>query len=87
MSIVHKVTGYDRRTDKLELAFDLPCEQLDDVRKLVDLPPSYLECLGSFRLDPGAALQLASMLRVTIDVDRYEWFIEPFAEQSAEAAG
>ena len=52
MSVVHKMIGYNKRTKKLELEFDLPGDDLEKVREITALPMDYEELLGAFPL-PG----------------------------------
>jgi hypothetical protein len=80
MNAVHRITGYEKRTERLEIEYDVPPERLGDLRKLANVPAQDVDALGSYRLDSNAVRKAAAKLRLTLNFDAYDWFLEPFAE-------
>ena len=80
MSVVHRVTGYDKTSERLEQEWDVPHDLLRDIRALAHVPPQDQEAAGAYPLDPSVIRDVARAMRVEMSVDRYDWFLEPFAE-------
>lgn len=78
MNAIHRITGYEKRTERLEIEHDVPPERLSDFRKLAHVPSTDTHALGSYRLEPDAVRKAASKLRIRLNVDAYDWFLEPF---------
>ena len=79
MSTIHRVTGYDKRTELLAFAFDVPADHMTELRRLANVDPADDEALGSYPLDSVAARALAHSLNLPMAVERCDWFLEPIA--------
>ena len=79
MTVVHRMTGYDKRTERLEIEHDIPAERFSDVRALAHVPIEDEDAAGSYPLDASAARQLGWTLDKPVNLDLYDWFVEPFA--------
>ena len=77
MSIVHTVTGYDKRTERAAIEHVVPDEAFDDVRGLAGVPETDRDAIGSYPLDARAAWAIATRLAASMNVDRYDWVLEP----------
>jgi len=80
MTAVHRITGYEKRTERLEIEHDVPPERLNEIRQLAHVPPEDSGAVGAYPLDPHAAGLVALKLDKPLNVDAYDWFLEPFAE-------
>ena len=77
MSTVHRVTGYDKRTELLAFAFDVPAGHLTELRRLANVDPADDEAIGSYPLDAATARTVAHRLNLPMAVERCDWFLEP----------
>lgn len=77
MNIAHRVVGYDKVTEKLVFEFDIPNDQIETVRNLVQVPAEQATTFGSFPLEQGSAWKVAWRLQLPMNVDGYDWFLEP----------
>ena len=77
MSVVHTITGYDKRTDRVAIEHAVPEEAFDAVRGLAGVPDTDREAIGSYPLNAGAVRAIAGTLAASLNVDGYDWFLEP----------
>lgn len=80
MSIVHLVAGYDRRTERLVVEHAIPEAIFDEIRTLADVPETDGDAIGSYPLSATAARTIATKLPALLNVDTYDWFLEPAAD-------
>ena len=87
MSVPHQLTGYDKRTEKLVYAYDIPRTKDHLVRDVAGVPQRDTDGLGSYHLSPEQARKIAAAIGARINTDRYDWFVEPAAtEGSADSS-
>ncbi len=79
MNVVHKVTGYDKATERLAFEFDVPASDIPEMRDIAHVEPSDLGVVGCYPLDANAARFVASRFNLPMAIDRCDWFFEPFA--------
>jgi hypothetical protein len=79
MNAVHRITGYDKRSERLALEYAIPDERLSEVRELARVPREDADAAGSYPLDPEAASIVGLKIDKPLNVDAYDWFLEPFA--------
>ena len=80
MTVLRKITGYDKRTERLELAFDLSDDDIVDLQ----LTDETSWPAGALPLSRDLAATIASRLNLPLEaLDRYDWLIEPFAAEEA----
>ena len=77
MSTVHRVTGYDKRTELIAYQFDVPADRMTEIRHLAKVDPRDAEAAGSYPLDTTAAHMIAHDLNLPMAMDRCDWFLEP----------
>jgi hypothetical protein len=80
MSIAHRMTGYDKRTESLQIEHDIPNDRLGEVRVLAHVPSEDEDAVGSYPLNGTDARQVGWKLGKDINPDLYNWFVEPFAD-------
>ena len=76
MNVLHKVTGYDKRTERLSVEHLVPEGQSEIVRNLAHLTPED-DGIGCYPLDPAAAVSIGMQIDWPLDIARYDWFLEP----------
>jgi hypothetical protein len=80
MTVIHRVTGYDKRTELLEVEYDVPEQKFSAIREIVQVPLDDPQAVGSYPLDADAVQQVGRKLDRVLSADAYDWFLEPFAE-------
>ncbi len=83
MSVVHRLTGYDKKTEWLALEYDIPASKLRHAKELAGVRHEDIDAVGSYPLSISQARSLARLVNQMINVDRYSWFLEPFDENNA----
>ncbi len=83
MSVTHRLTGYDKRTEALTFAHDIPRAKYHLAREAAGVPPRDPHGVGVYPLRPDEARRVASAIGTRINTERYEWFIEPVAAAAA----
>ncbi|HJU16020.1 MAG TPA: hypothetical protein VJ770_06090 [Stellaceae bacterium] len=78
--IVHQLTGYDRETELLAVEYDIPSRLLSEVKRMAEVSAEDPEAVGSYPLRRDQASNIAKLLGIHIDVDGFDFFLEPFAE-------
>jgi hypothetical protein len=81
MSAIHKITGYEKRTERLERALDVPADRLGDVLAILRVPAADKRALGSYPLDANAIRLVGLKLGTALNADAYDWYLEPFSAQ------
>jgi hypothetical protein len=79
--IVHRLTGYDRQTDILAVENDVPAEDLARVKEIARVGCDDPDAIGSYPLDKDQAERIGRLLGAKVDFGKYDFFLEPFAEQ------
>jgi hypothetical protein len=80
MTTIHRMTGYDKKTDRLAIEYDIPAERLAIARLAAKVPVEDEGALGSYPLDDGATRVIAGLIGKSVPVDPYRWFLEPFED-------
>lgn len=77
MSVVHRVTGFHKVSERLERQFDVPTELVEQARSIANAPADAQQAPGAFALSQAAAHTLSQLLNVPMSSDQFDWFIEP----------
>jgi hypothetical protein len=80
MTTVHRLTGYDKKTERLVFEYDIPPSKLRRAKELANVPRDDPSAVGSYPLDPSQARHVARLINQMVNIDRYSWFLEPFVE-------
>jgi hypothetical protein len=46
MSVIHRITGYNRRTERLEVEYDIPRDRLTEIRAVAQIPSSDTDAIN-----------------------------------------
>ncbi len=84
MKIVHRLVGYGRRSDRMKLRYDLPPDILAEAKRIAGVAPDDREAAWSYPLSTEQAKAIGGLVRVQIDPDQLEFFLEPFGDSIAE---
>ena len=87
MSIMYKVTGYDRKTGRLAAFYDVPFRRLPSIRKVAGVSPLD-DGLGAYPLDRDQVSAVARVLETRIDNQDLDYFLEAYdAEADRNSPG
>jgi hypothetical protein len=81
--IVHQLTGYDRETELLAVEYDIPNHHLARIKRIAEVSAEDPEAVGSYPLRRDQASDIAKLLGIDIDADRFDFFLEPYAEDQS----
>lgn len=79
MNVSHRLTGYDKVTELLVFAHDIPRERDRAAREIAHVPATDADAVGGYPLRSSEARAVARLIGTTINVDRYDWCYEPVA--------
>ncbi len=77
--MVHRVAGYDKVSERLELERDVPPALVMEARQAAEAPADVRDAPGAFPLGAAAVTRLSELLGFPTSAERYDWFLEPFA--------
>jgi hypothetical protein len=86
MSVVHRITGYDRATETLVEQHTVPPRVLPAAKAAAQISGDDPDAVWSYRLTTDAAQRLATALRVALDTARNDYFLEAFAAPDSRAS-
>ena len=79
MGIVHRLVGYDRRTDRKKQNWDIPDDRLSAVKEIARVPQDDPDAVWSYPLSLAQAREVASVVGLAIDPDA-DFFLEAFSD-------
>ena len=79
MSVVHKITGYDKKTEIITQEFCVPDDRIAEIRELARVDPRASEIVGAYPLEREAAVTIQERFNFGMWIDRCDWFFEPFS--------
>jgi hypothetical protein len=83
MSVAHRITGYDKRTQFLAVEYGILDPLIPKAAAIENIPSEDSDAIGAYPLAADQAVSIARLANTSIDFDRYDWFFEPFAEPDA----
>lgn len=82
--VIHRLVGYDRRTDRMTDQFDIPDHLFSDAKKIAKVHADDPGASWSYPLDGVQTKQLASLIGSRVTLKHAEYFLEAFSvEQDA----
>lgn len=84
MTVVHRLVGYDRRTDRMRTRCDIPHNVLAEAKRIAGVAPDDPDAAWSYPLSAARARAMAQLIRAEIDPDHFEFYLEPFADPVAD---
>jgi hypothetical protein len=77
MALMYEVTGYDRKTGRLAVSYDVPERKIAHVKKIARIGSSD-DGLGSYPLGPNQIPEISKALKTEIEQGRCDFFLEPY---------
>jgi hypothetical protein len=85
MASTYKLVGYDRETELLAVDHRLPAASVERA-KVIAGTAAQPDIVGDWPLSPDQARGIAEIAGVTLDFDRYDWFLEPYLPVEGDRA-
>nr|WP_294553022.1 hypothetical protein [uncultured Rhodopila sp.] len=82
MRVDGKIIGFDHKTELAVIEEDIPAHLLMDVMRIADVPDTDPELLGCYPLTERQIADIAKAARISIDPEKFEYFLEGYAEQA-----
>lgn len=88
-NLVHRLVGYDQRTERVSVEYEIPAERLSQVKWMAEVDPDDPDAIYSYPLDPRTARIIGRIIGQAVDAEHLDFFLEPFpeAEQSKQSSG
>ncbi len=86
MSLMYEMVGYDRKTGKLAVAYDIPESRIATIKKIAGIKRTD-DGLGSYPLSADQVGEIAAVVGTKIEKGDNDFFLEPFDEASARSRG
>jgi hypothetical protein len=84
MKVVHRLVGYDRRTDRMKTSCNIPADVLAEAKRIAGVSSDDPDAAWSYPLSIQQARSIALLIQIEIDPNRLEFFLEPFADSAAD---
>jgi hypothetical protein len=85
MKVIHRLVGYDRRTDRMSVRYEIPSDALAKAKSIAGVALDDPGAAWSYPLSADQARAIAGLIQAPIDPDRLEFFFEPFADLGTES--
>ena len=86
MSLMYEMVGYDRKTGKLAIAYDIPESRIATIKKIAGIRRTD-DGLGSYPLSADQVGQIAAVVGTKLEKADNDFFLEPFDEAAARSRG
>jgi hypothetical protein len=80
MGSIHRLVGYDQKTDRVKVSFNVADHLLGDAKRIAKVPNDDPQAVWSYPLGRDQVCQLAKLIRARVDPGQAEFFLEAFAD-------
>jgi len=80
MTVSHRLTGFDKKTERLALSHDIPRSKEQLARQVVEAAPDDPELIFVYPLTDTQVRRIARAIGKDLNIDRYDWFLEPMPQ-------
>jgi len=86
MAVAYKLVGFDRKTEQLAEAYDIPAALVDRAKEIAGIA-NRPEIIGDWPLTAGQAAAIADTISRRIDIRHHDFSLEPYEHHQAEQTG
>ena len=79
MTVVYKLVGYDRKTERATVKIDIPPKHVNFAKEVARIAAED-DSMADYPLDRDQARDIAGVLGKPIDADSYDYFLEPYVQ-------
>lgn len=79
MSVVHRITGYNRASDAVVEQHTIPHRLLGRAKNAAQVRQDDPDAVWSYPLNDEQARRLAHLMHIALDTEHNEYFLEAFA--------
>ena len=80
MRLTHRLRGFDKQTDELAVEFDIPDALTISLKRIVGAYQDDPDLAGLYELTPDQARTIATAINVSIDLEKYDFFLDSCAD-------
>ena len=80
MTVSHRLTGFDKKTEWLTFSHDIPRSKEQLARQVVEAAPDDPELIYVYPLNENQVRRIARAIGKDLNVDRYDWCLEPLPQ-------
>jgi hypothetical protein len=82
MAVTYKLVGFDRKTERLAVAHEIPAECVSQAKELAGIANNPA-IIADWPLSAAQAAAIAQLIGEPIDPARYEYTLEPYSQRSS----
>ena len=82
MGVIHRLVGYDQKTDRVKVSFNVADHLLGDAKSIANVPNDDPQAVWSYALSRDQVYRLAKLIRARVDPGQAEFFLEAFADSA-----
>ena len=79
MTVVYKLVGYDRKTERATVKIDIPAKHVNFAKEVARIAAGD-DSMADYPLDRDQARDIAGVIGKPIDVDNCDYFLEPYVQ-------
>jgi hypothetical protein len=80
MRVIHRLVGYDQKTDRAKVSFKVAERLLSDAKRIAKVPNDDPQAVWSYPLSTDQVSELARLIGAQLDPGEAEYFLEAFAK-------
>jgi hypothetical protein len=81
MHVEVSIVGFDRNTERVAVDHPVPPAVVPAARQIANVPLDDPDLVVAYPLDAKQARQIAELANITIEPDRFDWFLESYAPE------
>jgi hypothetical protein len=81
MKVIHRLVGYDPKTDRMKLKINIADRLLGDAKRIAGVPDDDPDAAWSYPLSHSPVRAVATLIGAQLDPDNAEFFLEAFADR------
>jgi hypothetical protein len=81
MKVIHRLVGYDPKTDRMKLKIDIAERLLGDAKRIAGVPDDDPDAAWSYPLSRSQVRAVAALIGAQLDPDNAEFFLEAFGDR------
>jgi hypothetical protein len=80
MRVIHRIVGYDRKTDSMKVQFNIPDHLITEAKNIAQVPTDDPDAAWSYPLTEAGTRRLANLIGVSAGPQNAGFYLEAFAE-------
>jgi hypothetical protein len=77
MTVIYKLVGYDRKTERQSVKIDIPAQHVDSVKSIAGVAP---HDVADYPLDKNQVRGIVELIGKPFGEDSLDYFLEPYVQ-------